>query len=196
MAPGCSIASFDASSTLLATRLDDSPSTLWVWDLATAELRAVLIFHSSVDFQWHPSVRELLLITCQDDIHRGLPFIWDPLSTGPTFVNLAEQFPSGKVTGKSQIHWINWGEESPILFLSDAQYFCLLSLSDASQGPTHWHKDGGSSIMDQGSTREAFSVMRGEVHFPNEGVFGEDDTSVLEDTFSFKHGSSILAKGV
>jgi hypothetical protein len=46
--PGCTSSELDASVTLLASRLDDSDSTLWIWDTRAAELRAVRAFHSPV----------------------------------------------------------------------------------------------------------------------------------------------------
>ncbi|KAF4124115.1 WD40 domain protein, partial [Geosmithia morbida] len=59
---GCSTMAFDASSNLLATKLDDSPTTLWIWDLSAGELRAVLLFYHPLEFTWHPFIQELLLV--------------------------------------------------------------------------------------------------------------------------------------
>src|SRR5688572_6430505 len=78
---GCVSIQFDPSSTLVATRLDDSPGTAWIWDVQAAELRAVLLFHGNIrSLSWHPSVRETLLVRCDGDSYSGIVFIWDPLS--------------------------------------------------------------------------------------------------------------------
>ncbi|KAM4054784.1 WD40 domain protein [Hirsutella rhossiliensis] len=172
VSPGCSLAGFDASSTLLATRLDDSPSTLWIWDLAAAELRAVLIFHSHVTFKWHPTSREVLLVNSQDEARRGASFVWDPLSNGPTSVSPEDYLPIVKAGVRPQVAWINRPFEFPRLLLADAEHYVLLSLSGTEEGPNPWHSDdwdGASAIQD----RSAMLDM--------------DDTSALDDTFSFKN---------
>ncbi|KAM5351575.1 hypothetical protein ACJ41O_004298 [Fusarium nematophilum] len=158
--PGCSSLAFDASSTLLATRLDDTPSTLWIWDVTAAELRAVLMFHSGVDFQWHPTARETLLVTCQDEKYRGVSFVWDPLSQGPKLVTLEAHVPNGKIVGKARADWINGETEFPVLLLSDAQHYVLMSTF--------------MSVQDIGDSADVSALV-------------PDDTSTLDDTFSFKY---------
>jgi hypothetical protein len=163
---GCSLAVFDASSDLLATRLDESPCTVWIWDVASAELRAVLMFHSTVAFLWHPSIRELLLITSQDEAYRGLSYVWDPL-------------PGKKPQGKTQAVWLNWSQEAPAVFLSDATHYVLSLVSDSLPYPQAWqHGEQGSSLPG--------SVTKGDA--PLLDGPDDDDHSTLEDTFSFKHG--------
>ncbi|KAF4505334.1 hypothetical protein G6O67_007292 [Ophiocordyceps sinensis] len=170
---GCSLARFDASSTLMATRLDDSPSTVWIWDLAAAELRAVLVFHSHVTFKWHPTAREVLAVNCQDEVRRGASFVWDPLLNGPTSVSPEDHLPTvAKAGGKPRVAWLNRQSELPSLLLADAQHYVLLSLSGTEQGPNPWHRgdwDGAWAIADESA------------------MLGIDDTSALDDTFSFKY---------
>ncbi|KAL6851584.1 hypothetical protein J3F83DRAFT_765092 [Trichoderma novae-zelandiae] len=177
---GCSMAAFDASSTLLATRLDDSPCTLWIWDIEAAELRAVLIFHSTVSFQWHASSRELLLITSQDPAQHGVSFIWDPLSDGPTPLVPEDHLPAGRAAGKAQVAWINRETELPVLFVSDAEHYLLLS-------PSH------NAGRDSNPWQAAVDYRRSEIAYdsPTSAGYALDDTdgaSVVDDTFSFRHG--------
>lgn len=186
VSPGCSSAAFDASSTLLATRLDDSPCTLWIWDVTAGELRAALIFHSSVNFSWHPCVRELLLVTCQDDGSRGLSFIWDPLSNGPKSVSLKDHLPDGKIVGKPQAAWVNRESESPVLVISDAQHYLMVSCGDADHFPYPWREAPGSDWA-LGSARESFPTIRDAEDDRDISGLIADDTSTLDDTFSFKH---------
>ena len=62
---GISVLAFNEDASLLATRSDSLPSTIWIWSLTTAKLAAVLIHHESVkSIQWHPFVRDLLLVHC------------------------------------------------------------------------------------------------------------------------------------
>ncbi|CAJ2506160.1 Uu.00g002900.m01.CDS01 [Anthostomella pinea] len=91
---GCNLAKFDSSSTLLATRLEEAPSTIWIWDVPTAELRAVIMYHSSVSkVEWHPDQPELLLMRCEGDNYGGVLFVWDPLSGGPRSIDFARHWP-------------------------------------------------------------------------------------------------------
>lgn len=190
-ASGCSSALFDASSNLLATKLDEAPTTLWIWDLAAAELRAVLVFHSNVDFQWHPTVRELLLITHPDETHRGPLFVWDPLSNGPRPVSLQDQIPNGKLVSKTRGTWLNIDNDAPALLLSDNAHYCLVSISDDDNHGPYWQEDGEHSInttvndgLDQASMTKGQNSGQPWLRGGSGG--GEDDTSLLDDTFSFK----------
>ncbi|KAH7162671.1 hypothetical protein B0J13DRAFT_16292 [Dactylonectria estremocensis] len=186
MKPGCSLLAFDASSSLLATRLDDMPSTLWVWDVTAAELRAVLMFHSNVGFTWHPTARELLLVTCQDENYRGVSFIWDPLSEGPKVVSLDAYVPEGKVVGRPQTTWLNGDSEYPILLLSDAQHYLMMSCADTEQSSAPWCAATGNERA-LGSAQTGFSSGRDFVDAGDMSALIADDTSTLDDTFSFKH---------
>lgn len=173
--PGCSIASFDASSTLLATKLDDAPCTIWIWDLSAAELRAVLIFHSVVNLSWHPSNRELLLITCQDETRQGLSYLWDPISQGPTPI-VPEHYLSVTnsvgASAKVQVSWIDLDAEQPVALISTAQQYRLLSVADGDQVPRTW--SGGSK----------WDVMQGDADM---STLSGADGGMPDDTFSFKN---------
>ncbi|KAJ6787640.1 hypothetical protein PWT90_06626 [Aphanocladium album] len=153
--PGCSTLAFDASSNLLATKLDDAPCTVWIWDIVAAELRAVLVFHSVVSFTWHKNTRELLLITSQDESRQGLSYLWDPLLQGPTPV-VPEEFISVKnsvgAPVKAHISWINTDMEIPLALLSTAQQYRILSLGEGDQVPETWH--GASKWDDEPPRRK------------------------------------------
>lgn len=181
--PGCSAAAFDASSTLLATKLDDSPGTLWIWDVAATELRAVLIFYGAVNFSWHPSSRELLLVTCQDEAHQNLSYIWDPVSNGPTPVATDEHLANAGVTNKTESTWIPRETERPLLLASDAQQYVLVSLADADQMSTPWQQTEGS----EWTAGSGLSLGPGGPEHTGMVAITPDDTSVLDDTFSFRN---------
>lgn len=137
------------------------------------------MFHSSVTFSWHPSIRELLLINCQDEAFRGLSYVWDPLSDGPRYLSLKEQLPEGKIQGKTQALWVKWPQESPVVFLSDANHYLLAVVSDSLSYPERW------PLNEHGGSRQG-SLSRGDIPLLDD--LDEDDHSTLEDTFSFKHG--------
>ncbi|KAK0623571.1 hypothetical protein B0T14DRAFT_184051 [Immersiella caudata] len=143
-ASGCVSISFDPSSALVATRLDDSPGTVWIWDLQAAELRAVLLFHGNISsLSWHPTIHETLLVRCEGEQHSGVVFVWDPLSEGPRSVDFSQHLPA-KVVGKSRTVWLGRDTSaSPSLFLSDAQNYVLASLIELDQGSPPWGDDCG-----------------------------------------------------
>lgn len=165
-------ASFDPSSTLLATRLEEAPSTLWIWDISTAELRAVLLFHGNVSrVLWHPAIRETLLVICDGDAYNSLVFSWDPLSEGPQTVDLSERLPNGKV----QAVWLDLHALEPgALFASDDKNYLLASLADNDDESVPWTPDNGDSnfsdTTDNSTSANAY----------------DDEVSQLDDTFCFK----------
>ena len=181
--PGCSYAAFDASSTLLASQLDESPSTIWIWDVQAGELRAALLFHSSISFSWHPSVRELLLVTCREDSHWGTFFIWDPLSDGPMPVNVFEYLPQTNMTKKRQLKWVNLKEEPPLLFISDPQTYTVLSLNGPGEELTPVQNQTASELPSSAGTGE-YSLHRDDDTRDLSTLIPDD--SILDDTFSFK----------
>ncbi|KAG5980388.1 hypothetical protein E4U55_004074 [Claviceps digitariae] len=181
---GCSLISFDASSTLLATRLDDSPFTIWIWDLAAGELRAALMFHSAVTFVWHPNSREVLLISSQEDGRQSASYVWDPLSQGPTSLNVERYLPACKGSSKLQISWLNHESESPKVLVSDTKHCVLLSLADTEDDANPWEPAIGSLERNSMSTTgrdEAESIASASP------IVIAEDVSKLDDTFSFKY---------
>ncbi|KHN95145.1 WD40 domain-containing protein [Metarhizium album ARSEF 1941] len=184
---GCSSISFDASSTLLATRLDDSPCTLWIWDLAAAELRAALIFHSPVIFHWHPSARETLLISSHDDKESCMSYVWDPLSQGPTPLHAEQYLPASNSSSKMQVTWLNYETEPLGLLLSNSQSYVLLSLADAEHEPSPWEAAAGGVELDGPSLAPSSGRDEAESLGSARPIVLADDISDLDDTFSFRH---------
>lgn len=179
------LAVFDASSTLLATTLEDWPTTTWIWDLESSELRAVLVFHGSVSaLTWHPTHRELLMIACEGEKHDGLVFVWDPLSDGPKVVDFARQLPDAKLFGKPKASWIDWSGESAVLLLGDTKHCLMASLAESEDSGAPW----------QDAQRNDLTMTTGKDETQLEAAlldeFDEDlstlDMSEVDDTFSFK----------
>lgn len=165
--------SFDPSSALLATKLEEAPSTLWIWDVAAAELRAILIFHGNVSrVSWHPTIRETALITCDGDAYKMLVFLWDPLSEGPQSCNFSERLPNGNV----QALWLNVPTLEPgAIFASNGGEYLLASLAENDDEPVPWSTDGEDG--------EELDMTE---HSMSGGDAYEDEASQLDDTFCFK----------
>lgn len=171
------MATFDSSSSLLATMLADAPCTVWIWDVTSEELRAVLIFHSHISLAWHPKLRETLLITCQDEARPGVFYMWDPLSQGPSPILADDYLPrKGATDSKSrvQMSWLNIENESPVILASNTQDFRLLSTSE--DGLDGWRYDAQSTQPEESWHGEEISTLAG------------DDGTLPENTFSFRSG--------
>ncbi|PHH63579.1 hypothetical protein CDD81_5671 [Ophiocordyceps australis] len=169
--PASALVAFDASSTLLATRLEDSPGTLWIWHVATGKLSAVLICHSSAVFSWHPQIGELLLATCQEGAQAGSSVVWEPLSLqGPQVVSLPNIKAMSTATGQPQVTWMGTQSDHGQLLFSDTKHYLLVSMAD--DEADQWHQD-----YDADEGHEASRLVLDA---------SDDDTSALDDTFSFR----------
>ncbi|KAK3379399.1 hypothetical protein B0T24DRAFT_675194 [Lasiosphaeria ovina] len=177
---------FDPSSALVATRLEDYPSTAWVWDTQVAELRAVLLFHGNVRrLSWHPNIPETLLIVCEGDQYNGIVFVWDPLSEGPRSVEFSQHF-----SGPSSVRalWLGLDASSPpSLFLSDSNNYLLASLVEADQD-SPWGNQVStqptSAARREESPLELVPAVEANLDPGDSGQ--QEDDSELEDTFLHK----------
>lgn len=181
---GCLSASFDNSSSLLAVRLEDALSTVWIWDVPAAELRAVLIFHGNVvALGWHQSIRELLMVSCDGDDYSGALFVWDPLSNGPRCLDFGHLLPGRKVIGRSEASWLATEGDSATVFFHDSKHYLLASLAESDQSPPPWLRAPGKEW-----TTGAFSGPPADVGEQEDLSLlpADEDLSEMDDTFSFK----------
>ena len=139
MKTGTNILSFDNSGTLLATRTENMPTTIWVWDIGSRILRAVMILHAPIArVTWHPTIDELLMIRCEGEETRGLVHLWDPSWEKPKVVDFTTQIPGGKILGKTIMRWLNIESEHPAILFSDSQDYILASVSEIDDGDVPW----------------------------------------------------------
>ncbi len=137
---GTNMMAFDTSGNLLATRTEEMPTTMWIWDVSTRILRAVLILHAPiVKAIWHRQIDEFLMIRCEGEEARGLVHLWDPSWQHPQIIDFAAQIPGGKVLGKTIARWLNVPHSHPAIFFSDSQDCILASISDDVDGEVPWH---------------------------------------------------------
>ncbi|KAI0976170.1 hypothetical protein F4678DRAFT_216011 [Xylaria arbuscula] len=186
---GCNLAKFDPSSSLLASRLEDAPSTIWIWDVPTSELRAVIMYHANITkVEWHPSKPELLLMRCEGEEYSGLVFVWDPLSSGPCPIDFSRHLPSSKVTGRSDATWLEASTESAAVFFTDHANYILASLADADSAIEEalpWATQAAvNSHVNMDASRD-FDVSNHDSEDNNSTDMDEAITE-LDDTFHFK----------
>ncbi|TVY45803.1 WD repeat-containing protein [Lachnellula occidentalis] len=151
---GTNLLTFDHSGTLLATRTESMPTTIWIWDIGTRILRAVMILHSPIaKVTWHTAIDELLMIRCEGEKTRGLVHLWDPSWEKPKVVDFASEIPGGKVIGKTIVRWLNVDSEHAAMLFSDTQDCMLASVSETDDGDVPW-QDAGTRGFDIYGQRE------------------------------------------
>ncbi|OAA68053.1 Six-bladed beta-propeller, TolB-like protein [Niveomyces insectorum RCEF 264] len=201
-AVGASLLSFDKSSAYLVTRLEDAPSTVWIWDLRTWQLCTVLMFHANVSSAvWHPSAARALLVACDGEQHRGVGFVWSHPSNAPAVVDYSRHFspatndgqPPNVPMGSHRPSWLSLEDQPLLLFYSDGKEFALAA-PGANRGSKAssaglWPKAASSAcstIFDNGSwtvadqRREESPLQLVPAEICTEG------DSDLEDTFHYK----------
>ena len=113
---------FNASGTLLASRSQSIPTSVWIWSMDTLSLVAVLIHHGSIKrLQWHPEKEGLLMIHCstQDPVIH----IWNSDSNS---VPTIRKMPLEKSGGKLEARWLcDAPKDKPRLMLANAQNYAV-----------------------------------------------------------------------
>lgn len=187
---GCNFAKFDCSSSLLATRLEDAPGTIWIWDLPSSDLRAVLMYHANVTkLEWHPVHPELLLMRCEGDSYGNLMFAWDPLSHGPRAIDMARQIPEASGS-KTYATWIRARTETAALFFTDNTTCMLVSLADSDRETLPWHDSAPDSPVSHGGdiNMQSSPGLASEPEDVENSInidLDDDYASELDDTFQF-----------
>lgn len=187
--------SFDITGTLLATKTEDMPTTIWIWDIGTKVLRAVMIFHSPIaKATWHPTIDELLLVRCEGEESRGLVHMWDPTWESPKIIDFATQLPGGKLLGKTVGRWLNVESATPTIFFTDAQDCILASVSGPDDSPVPWQESESRAYDIYGMLEESpLNLVPVDEKRPYSRVDSlMDDDSItrssdeVDDTFSFR----------
>jgi hypothetical protein len=190
--------SFDTSGTLLATRIENMPTTIWIWDIGTKVLRAVMILHAPIaKATWHPTIDELLLIRCEGDESRGLVHLWDPTWDTPKIIDFAKELPGGKVLGKTVGRWLNVKSLTPTVFFSDTQDCILASISGPEDSPLPWQDAEARALDIYGQREESplnlVAADEKRVYTRVDGLVGDDGMTRLsggsdevDDTFRFR----------
>lgn len=173
------------------------PTSLWIWDIETKILRAVLIFHAPIaKATWHPTIDELLLIRCEGEESKGLVHLWDPSWETPKIIDYASQIPGGKILGKTVGRWLSTECAAPAIFFSDAQDCMLTSISELDDGDLPWEyaeprafdiygqqEESPLNLVPAGEKRLNGSAVLSAVADGDITMSGSDE---LDDTFRFR----------
>jgi hypothetical protein len=110
---GISVIAFNADGTLITTRNDSMPTTVWIWSLKLLSPYAVLVQHSAVrSVQWHPTCPDLLMFQCVHE--ERLVYLWSSRWEQPRIVGM----PSEKLAGRQEARWIRTSsDQRPTMML-------------------------------------------------------------------------------
>lgn len=203
---GTSLLTFNTTGTLLATKSDAHPTTVWIWDLCTLRSRAVLVQHNMVKrLTWHHTDPDLLLIQCiQGD---GALYLWNArasIDSAPRVVSLPQE---ARLTGKAEARWLpaSSPQSKPALLYGDAHSSLLVwpdgrdpaspQLKDADvqasksvTSQTHASDgEGDESLFDIVNAR-----TENEYDATVAGNFDEHQGATLQDTFDFRRGVGVF----
>jgi hypothetical protein len=189
---------FDASGTLLATRSENMPTTVWIWDAASRALKAVLVQHAPVaKISWHSAINEQLMIRCEGEDSKALVHLWEPSWDKPKIMDFGSQVPDGKIIGKAVIRWMNTNTSIPAVFFSDAQDCILASLAETEDDEVPWQGAVANGVDIYGQAEESPLNIAGEkasLGYVNVEAIMDDESLTklstgseeVDDTFHFR----------
>jgi hypothetical protein len=178
-----SIMSFNADGSMIATRDDSAPTTVWLWNLSKLAACAVLVQHSPVkQLSWHPTMASLLLIQCSHE--EPTVYIYDAASSLPHTVQLPLQATSGRLDAR----WITTSaDKKPALTFGDNGNF-IVAWPDGKDVILRFDDDDDG---DNESEDSLFEILTGrsptKTKFDSTEVLVSDvldeDTEAMDDTF-------------
>lgn len=185
MKAGVSIMAFSADGSVVATREERAPTTVWLWDLGTLAPRTILIHHAPVKIVlWHPTWPNLLLIQCIQD--EPLLYLWDALSFPPQTLDV----PFSKSSGRLDAHWLNAvANKKPALLFSDS-HGCVLAWPEGKDPILRFESPNGTDESND-SLYEILTGKRAIPTFDEDSMMmdaDDDDTGDVDDTFMGRGG--------
>jgi WD40 repeat protein len=178
--------SFDKASSILATKDESTPTTVWLWDLAKWSPLAVIIQHAPVrQLTWRRQDPELLLIKCSQD--ESTAHLWNAQTLAPEAIAM----PFNKTVGRLDFRWIagNPARGAQVL-VNDKQGFATLRLRGTAATASDEHDDDDIDA----SVDSVYEALVGRSPSrANEGLdllhLEDDATEALDDTFDGRrHG--------
>ncbi|KAL8786542.1 MAG: hypothetical protein Q9195_008173 [Heterodermia aff. obscurata] len=184
---GISLMEFNTDGTLLASRSDSTPSTLWIWSMTSRTPIAVLIHHAAIrSVRWHPTIAGTLLIHCA--LENPVVHLWNSTWEMPVILEMRLDTTGGRM----EASWL----------LSETHEQCALMMGNASNYTTaRISADGellpfsnGEQPLDQGPDErfDGSLIDLSPIKLPqNDASFEEYEhsnahTGDLDDTFRHK----------
>ncbi|KAI4161236.1 MAG: hypothetical protein LQ342_005027 [Letrouitia transgressa] len=187
---GISALDFNMDGTLLSTKSDTMPSTIWIWSLKTTKLAAVMIHHAPVkSIHWHFSIHDLLLIHCatsEPTVH-----IWRESWDFPQILRPE----ANDLGGKLKASWLGTEGDVLRLMLSGTSKCAIGQMTvQGQQIPWQEEHDGNNEIsglgpedmFDEGNSFDLSPVKLCDGHTQ------DDLLDKVEDTFQYRNQNRIL----
>lgn len=177
---GISITTFNSDGTLLASRDDSCPTTVWIWDLNSLTPRTILIQHSHVkNITWHPTLPNLLLV--QDIQDEPIGYIWEAAGDVPMVIKPGLE----KTNNKFVAQWMPTGKDrKPSILFGDNQSHCLVWPNGRDAILRFEHSD--DSELAEENDDSLFDILSGRKPAPvlqSTQMLDFDESTRLEDTF-------------
>ncbi len=197
---GISLMAYNPDGSLLATRNDSVPTTVWIWSLQTGRALAVLIHHSPVrQLAWHPTVSDVLLVQCA--IPQPVAHLWRPTWERPHVATL----PLERANGRLDIHWLqSRNEDSMNIAIGSAHQFTTVEISrngeviqlsscanegakSSGTGPENMFDEGNSLDLSPIRISHETGEIDGRENDLNESRLGFGMTNeAINDTFHYR----------
>ena len=197
---GVSVIAFNSEESLLATRNDAIPTTVWIWSLNTCTVMEVLIHHSPVkQIVWHPSQSDLLLIHCA--IPEPAVHLWKTTWHAPRILSL----PLPRRGGRLEASWLESSSDDTfdLLVTSAHQYTTARISSDGELLPDAISLEaaavsiepGAEDMFDEGNSLDLSPIKISHSTVEVSGYENGDERSgsglgfteeMLDDTFHYR----------
>lgn len=193
---------FCSDGSLLVTKSDFAPTTVWVWSMHSSKAVAILIHHSPVKhIGWHPTEPELLLIHCA--IPEPVIHLWKSSWEIPRIVNL----PLQRASGRLEAHWLQSSKISDTtVMLSSAHQYITARLTSTGDVIPESPKSpegrrsigvGAETLFDEGNSFDLspIKIAHDETIEVGEGFKGSNASSgsgfgfgneMVDDTFHYR----------
>ncbi|KAI8077860.1 WD40-repeat-containing domain protein [Halteromyces radiatus] len=122
---GISFCQFCVDGSLLATKDDTMPNTLWIWDIR--QLQVCLIISQKNPLRqvvWNPKYPHVLAMACGDE---NVYILYQESSTHSTLSTSLKIIPISVPTSKFSVRHIEWSSDGRTLLLLDHHLYCLAS---------------------------------------------------------------------
>lgn len=187
---GISIIASNSDGSLLATKDESAPTTLWIWDLKSISPKTVLIQHAPIkSVSWHPTLPNMLLIHCVQD--EQFLYLWNSTESQPLVAPLS----FAKSQGRVDATWIETASgKRPAILLGDS-LGCILVWPEGQDAILRFESPNGTDE----SNDSLYEILTGKkaTQAPNErtmvldDIDDDDDTGTVDDTFMGKRGIGI-----
>lgn len=181
---------FNNTGSLLASKSETHPSTVWIWDLSAQRSRAVFVQHAAVRrLAWHPLDPDLLLV--QSAAPSAPLHVWSArvADAAPRVLPLP---PAVRLSARADARWLSGPSHCrPALVFADAQGAAIV-------WPDGRDADGARVDGKLARTSDAedslFDILAGRAANVEEAdptvACDFEDGGTVQDTFDFRRGVS------